>query len=147
MIERGKNLKMNFPIWLVISFSFCGVFTILFFAFYIIWVLYNGQLASRLFNCSVGFVVILGAIWVFLKVIFYSVTVTDEGLKTSNIIGKSKLFRWDEIVDLRRPRFGIPGDFNYVISRNNDSLLLVRSMQNYKELIDLIKVRSPNLGK
>jgi len=145
--KHSENLKISFPRWVVIFFSFCGIFTILFFAFYIIWVVYNGQLSSQFFRCAIFFSVILGAFWVFLKILFYSVTATERGLETDNIVGSNKLLLWDEIVEVRRPRFGIPVDFSYVISKNKDKLLLIRSMKNYKKLIQLIKLRAQNLQK
>ena len=141
------NLKISFPRWFVIFLTFCGVFTIMFSTFYIAWVVYKNQLTSRPFSCALFFILILSIFWFFSKILFYSVTATDSGLQTDNIVGSNKLFPWDEIVEVRRPRFRIPKDASYVISKNKDKLLLVRSMKNYKELIQLIKVRAPNLQK
>lgn len=145
--NNSANLKISFPRWFRGFLTFCGIFTILLFAFYIVWVAYNGQLASRLLRCTVIASVIVGIVWFFLKILFYSVTATDSGLETDNIVGANKVLLWDEIVEVRRPRFGIPHDATYVISRNKGKVLLVRSMKNYKELIQLIKVRTPNLQK
>ena len=85
--NHSGNLKISFPRWVVIFFSFCGIFTILFFTFYIIWVVYNGQLASRLFRCAIFFSVILGAFWVFFKILFYSVTATERGFTKASVAG------------------------------------------------------------
>lgn len=145
--NHSGYVKISFPRWFRIFLTFCGILTILFFAFYIVWVVYNGQLASQLLSCAIFSSIILGGFWFFSKILFYSVTVTDRGLETDNIVGSNKLFLWDEIIEVRRSRFGIPVDFTYVISKNKGKLLLVRSMKNYKELIQLIKVRAPNLQK
>lgn len=148
-MDKNHNgyVKISFPNWLRLFLTFCGIFTILFSAFYIVWVAYNGQLASQLFRCAIFFSIILSGFWFFLKILFYSVIITDRGLKTDNIIGSKKSFLWDEIVEIRRPRFGFPVDFAYVISKNKGKLLLVRSMKNYKELIEMIRVRAPNLKR
>ena len=61
------------------------------------------------------------------------------------VIEENKLLTWNEIVEVKRPRFGIPVDFAYVISKNKDRLRLIRSMNNYRELIQLIKNKAPNL--
>jgi hypothetical protein len=143
--NHSEYLEISFPRWFRICLAFCGIFTILLFAFYIVWVAYNGQLASRLLRCAIFTSVIVGIVWFFLKILFYSVTATDRGLEADNIVGANKVFLWDEIVEVRRPRFGIPHDATYVISRNNGKLLLVRSMKNYKEFIQLIKDRAANL--
>jgi len=82
-----------------------------------------------------------------IKLLFYSVTGTKRGLETNNIFGSNKIVKWDEIMEVRRPRFGIPNDFSYVISGKTEKLLLIRSMKNYKELIQLIKERAINLTK
>ena len=145
--HQARNLKVSFPKWFMIFVSICGILTISFCLFYIIWVIYHGQLAYQLFRCSIFFSIILCGFWLSLKVLFYSVTATERGLETSNIVGPNKLFLWKEIVGVRRPRFGVPVDFSYVISKNKDKLLLVRSMKNYKELIELIKARAPNLKR
>jgi hypothetical protein len=136
---------MSFPKWLRITLTFCGTFTILFSVFYIVWATYNGQFFSQLLRCAIFFSMILGGFWFFAKLLFYSVTATERGLETDNILGSNKLFLWDEIVEIRRPRFGVPYDATYVISKNKAKLLLVKSMNNYSELIDVINVRAVNL--
>lgn len=89
----------------------------------------------------------LACLWVLLRVAFYSVTGTDRGIITHNVIGQNKFFQWDEIVEVRRPRFGIPAAFSYVISKDKDKILLIRSMNNYKELVELIKTIASNLKR
>lgn len=145
--HQSRNLKVSFPKWFVIFLGICGILTISFFLSYIIWVIYHGQLASQLLRCAIFLSIILSGFWLSLKVLFYSVTATERGLETDNIVGASKSFQWDEIVEVRRPRFGVPVDFSYVISKNKDKLLLVRSMKNYKELTELIKTRARNLKR
>ena len=140
-------LKSSFPRWFRVFLSFCEVFMILFSAFYIYRATSNGLTAVEIRNFVIFSSIVLGGFWIFAKFLFYSVSATKRGLETDNVFGQKKLFLWNEIVEVRRPRFGIPYDFSYVISENQDKLLLVRSMKNYKELIQLIKARAPNLQK
>jgi hypothetical protein len=70
---------------------------------------------------------------------------TDKGLVTNNLFGQSKSVRWDEIIEVKRPRFGIPADVTYVLSAKKKKVFLIRSMKNYNALIQLIKQRSTNL--
>ena len=81
------------------------------------------------------------------RILFYSVIATDKGLQIRNLFGPSKSIIWDEVIEIRRPRFGIPGDFTYVFLADKKKIVLVRSMNNYKKLIQLIKERAPNLKR
>jgi len=145
--EENGNIRSSFPVWFVVSMIFCGIVTTLGVGAHIIDLIYHGHFFSKLLRCSFGLVLILGIVWFFAKILFYYVTATERGLETNNIVGSDKLFLWDEIVEIRRPRFGIPVDFTYVISENKSKLRLIRSMKNYKDLIDLIKIKAPNLKR
>lgn len=145
--NHSENLKTSFPRWFRSFLTFCGMFMILFSMFYIVRATSKGLSASEIRNAAIFISIVLSGIWLFLKILFYSVTATDKGLETDNIVGSNKSFLWDEIVEVRRPRFRIPADFSYVISSNKEQLLLVRSMKNYKELIQLIKAKAPNLKR
>ena len=133
--------------WFRIFISFCGLFTVIFITVYIVKVFYSGQLLLKLSRCLL-LLAMMGSIFcAVIKLLFYSVTGTKRGLETNNIFGSNKIVKWDEIMEVRRPRFGIPNDFSYVISGKTEKLLLIRSMKNYKELIQLIKERAINLTK
>ena len=142
-----KNIKVFFPKWLIILYSFCGMFTVFYFAIYMIWLINKGQIGAKIFSSIFYLVVILLGVWLFFKILFYSVIATDKGLVTNNLFGAGKSVLWDEIIEVRRPRFGIPADFTYVLLANKSKLLLVRSMKNYKALIQLIKEKAPNLQR
>ena len=111
---------------------------------YTFFVIYNNK-GITLF----GFLLLLflfGAFWL-IKYLFYSVTATSDGLIADSKFGRNKNIPWHEIIEVRRPRFGIPYEFTSVISKNRDKIYLLKSMTYYKELIDLIKERAPNLRK
>jgi len=141
---NNKYIRSSTPKLHKIILVFCGTFTILISVFYIVWVAYNGQMIYRLSRCLI-FIIIIISFWFFLKILFYSVTASDKGIEAANIIGKKYMFLWGEIVEVRRPRFGFPVGFAYVISKNNEKMLLIRNKNNYKELIQFIKKMAPNL--
>lgn len=145
--NHGKDLKISFPKWFFIPFGLGGIIILLTFIFYTARLIQSESSTFELLKVAFLFVVLLGWIFFFCKILFYSVTATERGLETDNLAGSKKIFLWDEIVEVRRPRFGIPKDANYVISKNRDKLLLVKSMTNYKELVQMIKVRAPNLKR
>ena len=145
--EQIGNLRICFPKWFIIIYTFCAIFTLLFFAIYMIFLINRGKLVSEMFNFIFFLVAILAGLWVLSRILFYSIIVTDKGLKTHNIFGSNMSVLWDEIIEVRRPKFGIPVDFTYVFLSNKSKLILIRSMQNYKKLIQLIKEKAPNLQK
>lgn len=142
-----KNLRVCFPKWVIISYSICAIGTLFFFIGYIIKIINENSFIAQ----SLKFLLFLGVVvvsfWLLFKIVFYSVTATDKGLETSNLFGSNKSVNWEEIVAVRKPIFGIPADFTYVFTINKKKLLLVKSMNNYKELVQLIKEKSPNLQK
>jgi hypothetical protein len=142
---HSEHVKTYTSRWVRILGTVCGIFTIFFFGFYIAWLIYNGQLISQLSRCLILFSVILLIIWSYSKTLYYTVTATDRGLETDNIIGTNKLILWEDIIEVRRPRFGFPVNFTYVISKNRDKLFLIRNKNNYKELIKYIKEKASNL--
>jgi len=131
--------------WFRILGAFCGIFTVSFFLFYIVWVVYNGQFVTQISRCLILFIIILLIIWSYSKTLYYAVTATNRGLETDNIVGTKKLFLWEQIIEVRRPRFGFPVNFTYVISKNEDKMFLIRNRNNYNELIQSIKKNAPNL--
>ncbi|MGD9245788.1 MAG: hypothetical protein PVH36_12700 [Desulfobacterales bacterium] len=145
--KLNEGIKISYPMWFVIFISFCGIGTILICTYYIAWVVFNGQLSSHLLRFLFLIILILAALWFLLKIVFYSVTATDRGIGTHNIAGANKFFLWDEIVEIRKPVFGIPHDAIYLISENKDKLMLLKGMKDLDEFIQLIKDRAPNLKK
>jgi hypothetical protein len=144
---HSEYVKSGTSGWLRILGTFCGVFTVLFFLFYIVWVIYNGKFVTQISRCVFLFIIILFIIWSYSKTLYYTVTATDRGLETDNIVGTNKLFLWEEIIEVRRPRFGFPVNFTYVISKSEDKIILIRNRKNYIELIQSIKEKATNLKK
>lgn len=145
--KPNEDIRIFYPKWFVVFIGFCGVGTVLISTWYISWVIYKGLLPSHVLRCLFFLALILATLFLFSKIVFYSVAATDRGLETHNIIGSNKFFTWDEIVEIRKPHFGIPHDAIYLISRNKDRLTLLRGMKNLEELLQLIKDRSPNLKR
>ena len=149
-----KCFKVYFPKWVVAYFSFAGTIT-LFFSLFILWmIITKNPIITKIFDGTIwGSLTIgiflgsltVGIIFIFFKVLYYSITVTKHGLESKNIMGKKQVFKWSDIIDLQGPRFGIPSDFLYVVSKNKDKLLLVKSMKNHKRLIKTIQDRATNL--
>jgi hypothetical protein len=86
-------------------------------------------------------------IWFILNILFITVTATKRGIESDNLFGRHKLFLWEEIVEVRRPMMSKFHQLTYVISKNNEKLLLLRTFNNYEELIRLIKEKAQNIKK
>jgi len=141
----NEQITSKTPNWIRILVSFCGIFTVIFSAFYIVWVIYNGQFLSQIYRCAVLLMAILIIVFSYSKILFYSVTATEKGLGTDNIIGANKFFQWEEIIEVRRPRFGFPLKFTYVIKKNKDIIFLIKNRKNYEVLVQCIKEKALNL--
>jgi hypothetical protein len=57
-----------------------------------------------------------------------------------------RMFAWDEIIALSRPRFGIPQDEVHVLSKTGEKIILSRSMDGYSQLLELIQSKATNLS-
>jgi hypothetical protein len=143
--KHEHEVKMDFPKWLFIPFTLGLIVLALACILYALKLTRSGLSLLGLLKVGFLFIIVLCGIWCIFRVLFYSVTATKRGLETNNLLGKGKLFLWDEIVEVRRPRFRIPADFVYVISRDNYKLPLIKSMKNYGELIQLIQAKASNL--
>ncbi len=76
----------------------------------------------------------------------FSETITSQaGLEHKNPFGFNRRLSWEEIVEVKRPLFGVPVDLTYIVSNKNEKILLIRSKKNYLELIEEIKTKAPNL--
>ncbi|MBW1788631.1 MAG: hypothetical protein JRK53_18755 [Deltaproteobacteria bacterium] len=146
--KRNERMEISYPMWLIIFIAFCGIGTILMVTYYIVLGIYNGKIFSNLLILTfitVSWVLI--NVWFLLKIVFYSVIATSKGIKSNNLIGPDKFFPWDEILEVRKPIYGIPPDAIYVISKDNEKLMLLRGMKNIDEFIQLIKEKAPNLKR
>ena len=145
--KEDRILKVSMPIWFIIFMGICGIGMTIITVSYVVWVIYNDKLHSHLYGCLFFLIIVLTGLLFFLKIMFYSVTAVDKGLEANNIIGPKKFFHWNEIVEIRRPKFGIPNDASYVISSERRKMMLLRGTKNYKKLIALIKFKAPNLKR
>jgi hypothetical protein len=141
-MDNILNKKIGFPKWFVIFMLVDYAIVIPILSVYTFFVIYNNKGIT-----FYGFLLLLflfGAFWV-IKYLFYSVTATSKGLVTDSKFGRNKTVLWDEIVEIRRHRFGIPYEFTSVITKEGKKLYLLRSMSHYKELIEFIKSKAINL--
>ena len=142
---HNKNIISKAPNWIRIVALFFGIFTVLFSTFYIAWVIYNGQFLSQIYRCTVLFIAIMIIVFSYSKTLYYSVTATEKGIETENAFGKNKNVQWEEIIEVRRPRFGFPVNFTYVIKKDEDRIFLIKNRKNYDAIVQRIKEKAPNL--
>ncbi|MBN2179215.1 MAG: hypothetical protein JW743_07270 [Deltaproteobacteria bacterium] len=146
MIEKRNGfLKSSTPQWQRKFAIFCGIAMILLCGYYIAQVYSANQWSHQLLKALLLFGIVLLILGSYAKTLFYTVSATERGLETDNIIGVPQLLLWDDIIAIRRPRFGFPLNHTYVISKNGDKLLLIKSNDRYKELAEYIRENAPNL--
>ena len=147
--NQNALIKSSSPRWFVNWIIFCWVFLLLICAFYIFRIVtFYGLNYSHIVMCAFLIIITFGGVWFISCVLFHTTTATEEGIETTNPILKSKKScTWHEIIDVRKPRLGIPASFRYAILEKNKKILLIKGIPNYEKIIELIKLRAPNLKK
>ena len=145
--DDDKELRMSYPKWLVIIFPLGLLILFFTLCFYMGRFDMTHPSILSILKLVFLFIIVIGGVLLFLKCLLYSVVASMEGLRANNIMGKERFLHWSEIVEIRKPRFGLPQEIAYVISNNQEKLLLLRSMKHYNQLIDLVRKRAPNLQK
>ena len=139
--------KVVFPSWVIFLATIAAIgFFVLSFSCIILGK-YDDLPLFEFWKPIIFFIITFGVSFFVVYISHYCISATKNGIENHPLIGHSKFFAWDEIVEVRRPLFHIPVDFNYVVSKNGKRLLLIRSMNNYKELIQLIEQKAHNLQK
>jgi len=70
-----------------------------------------------------------------------AIHVRDWGIEFQRFSRVVQKVTWDRIL-IRRPRFGIPYDFSYIVLDNEERILVLRNAHGYSELIRLIQSKS-----
>ena len=77
---------------------------------------------------------------------YSTILVTDYGLRWDRPLGLGdKKFKWDDILTVSRPRFAKSSDFAYIVSKSGNKIVVMKSMDGYADLLEMIQSRAPNL--
>ena len=142
---HNEILKSSTPRWLRIFGTFSGIVIVLLFGFYTVQFIYNHPSDALILRALLLFGVIVLIVGSYAKTIFYTVSATDRGLETDNIIGANQLMLWEDIVGVQKPRFGLPANTIYVVSKSGDKVSLIKNHTLFRELIEYIGEHAPNL--
>jgi hypothetical protein len=137
-------LKVSFPLWFRVLYAVGGPLVTL----SICVALFN--LAQNDFTLLAilrgGFLILIVSLGVWAVPIFFSTIYAKEsGIHRRGLWGARQTFTWNEIKTVARPRFGIPGDAAYIVSKNEEKMTFARSMSGYAELLRLIQEKAPNV--
>lgn len=138
-------LKVNFPLWFRLMYYIGGpivlglICTSLF------------RLGQQGFTAAVvlkgGFLLLIVAAGCYIIPIFFSTVCANEfGVELRRFTKTKEKFTWNEIQTVVRPRFGIPYDVAYIVSRNGKRIPIARGMSGYDALLQLIQSKAPNLS-
>ena len=138
-------LRVSLPKWFRVFYAIGAPLTLIFFL--IIAVLFNLNGFTFPGVIIILFVLVTVGIALHATPHFYSmIWVTDYGLRWDRPLGlRDKEFKWDDILTVSRPRFGYPGDVAYIVSKSGDKISVVKSMDGYTYLLEIIQLRAPNL--
>ena len=145
-IDSQRNtilLKVNFPLWFRVLYAVGGPLVVLSICFALLNLARNEfTLLAVLKGGFLILVVWMGA-WT-MPIFFSTIFVTGSGIHRRGLWGVRQTFIWNDIKTVARPRFGIPGDAAYIISKNGEKMTVARSMSGYTELLRLIEEKAPN---
>jgi len=145
MVKQDKVLvQASLPRWFKTFYAIDLPVMLLLFTF--VWIQFSrdGFTLSEILGSL--FLLIIATLGLWLTPAFLSsITATESGLELHGLWGVRRNFSWNDIVKVSRPRFGIPREFTYVVSKSGEKMILLRSMKGYSELLELIQSRAPNL--
>ncbi len=133
--------SVTFPMWFKIIFTICYLSILRLPVSYVFLIISKGLFIERKVECIAILLSCLIISWFLLKITYYSIEVYDEGLELKHFWITHKKVNWKEIAQIKKPLFIVPVDFIYIVLITNKKLLLIKSMNNYKKLIYLIKER------
>lgn len=111
------------------------------------WVYFSNDGFTFLEISGLAFFLAIFAVWFWLIPYLYSsVIATESGLEVTGPLVSKLEITWDEIVKVSRPLLGIPREFIYVFLESGEKIVLLRSMERYSNLLELIESKAPNLS-
>lgn len=142
--SKRTLLKVSFPEWFRAFYVICAIFTLPLLSIACFNVLREGFTPSK--TVMRGFLFLgTGAGFWFGPLIFTTIYAKQFGIEKRVLFGVKQTFTWAEITKVTRPRFGIPYDAAYIVSKEGKRITLARSMSGFSELLRLIETRAPNL--
>ena len=139
--------KFRLPNWAIFGFGICDLIVSIVMVCLIIFGDYQGLTFGDLWRPGLFILILLLLNYLFFRVFLSFVTISNEGITSTSPATSTKFVGWDEIREVKRPLLRIPSEYTYVISESGDRLTLFRSYPGYRDIIKLIKERSPRLEK
>lgn len=147
-MSRGNEvlLKMSYPKWFQ---AVLPPILFLYFIFVLVITVYFSRGGFTWIQVGISaFFWIIFALWLWIiPFVYSSLIATESGLCATGIFGRKQKLTWDEIVKISRPLFGIPNEFTYVFSKSGKKMILLRSMEGYSNLLELIQSKAPHLSQ
>ena len=138
-------LRVCLPKWFQIFYAIAALVSLPFFLFISFAYAHDGFIFPKIL-VSIFMLAMVGIILWAIPQFYSTICVTEFGVRSDRPFGLSqKKFKWDEIVTVSRPRFGIPYDLVYIMSQRGEKLPVVRGVQGYSELLEIIQSHAPNL--
>lgn len=138
-------LRVGFPKWFKVLYGVCivGFFIVIMYIFAEAAFLHYIGHNLRGMRWGYWFVVAIEVLGIcfYVEVVPYFVVATEEGLRAEGMFGREKSFLWEEIAEVRRPRLSTLTDLAYIVSNSGAKIVVLRSMTNYPELVQLIEQR------
>ncbi len=129
-----KQFKVAFPTWFKVMFTICYIWLLKLPVGYILQIVKRNLFYERLFEISFIVGLCLLITWFIFRFIYCSIEVTDRKLTLKYFGITKRQILWNEIIEIKRPRFNFPYDFSMLLLKSNQNIYLIRSMKNFKKL-------------
>jgi len=136
--------KVSFPLWLRAFYAIGGPLLLLPISIALLNTVRDEFTLFAIFKGGFLILVVGASLWM-VSILFSTIYVTASGIHRRGLLGTRQTFTWKEIKTVERPRFGIPGDAAYIISKNGEKMMFARGMSDYTKLLRLIQEKAPNM--
>ena len=139
-------LRVEVPIWFRVFYAILALPILLFFlAIAVVFNINSFTLPGVL--TGVFALILAGFNLPAIPHLYSTIRVTELGLRWRRPFGlRTKTVRWDDIHTVSRPRFGIPRELLYIISKGGEKIVVLRSMTGFDDLLAMIETRVPHLS-
>ena len=138
-------LQISFPLWFRVMYGIGAPIVLVLVCVSLLKLSQQGFTGALLLKG--GFLLCIVAVGIYVVPLFFSsVCANESGIELRVFTHIKRRFTWNEIETVVRPRFGVPYDVIYVVSKNGMRIPMAYSMKGCGEILRLIQSKSPNLS-
>lgn len=141
--DKSIIVRVRLPTWFLYFYAIGGSITLAIFSAIWVGLFHRGFSWSESEIWKSVFLLLIAVFGIKITPItFSSMTVSEAGFNFYRFGRLKRVVRWAEIARVSLPRFGIPYEAIYLFLTDGEKIILMKSMNGYRELLQLIYVRA-----